>query len=218
MAGSDPATLVLAAGMLRAPNGKSEPLAKAIGHVGGGAIEVYAENVPHGVPPDGAKGMYKGQGQLMGGSKLKDRIQFAFGAQFVEVRVNARTREVRAPRIVGAYAAGRIVNPKAAKSQLMGGQIWGISAALHEATEIDRRAARYYNDDLAEYLIPVNADIAEVQTIFLPERDDQVNDLGIKGLGELGNVGLNAAVANAVFHATGTRIRELPVRIEKLLV
>ena len=79
------------------------------------------------------------------------------------------------------------------------------------------RADRYYNDDLAEYLIPVNADITRVETIFLPEQDRQVNDLGIKGIGELGNVGLNAAVANAVFHATGVRIRELPIRIEKLL-
>jgi xanthine dehydrogenase YagR molybdenum-binding subunit len=124
---------------------------------------------------------------------------------------------MRTPRIVGAFAAGSIVNPKTAKSQLMGGQIWGISAALHEATEIDRRVARYTNDDLAEYLIPVNADIERVETIFIPEQDRAVNDLGIKGLGELGNVGLNAAVANAVFHATGVRVRELPIRIEKLL-
>jgi xanthine dehydrogenase YagR molybdenum-binding subunit len=182
-----------------------------------GAIEVYAENIPHGVKPDAIKNLYKGQGNLAGGAKMKDRVQFAFGAQFVEVRVHARTGEVRAPRAVGAFAAGRIVNPKAAKSQLMGGQIWGISAALHEATEIDRRAARYFNNDLAEYLIPVNADITEIETIMLPETDAEVNELGIKGLGELGNVGLNAAVANAVFHATGVRVRELPIRIEKLL-
>ena len=120
------------------------------------------------------------------------------------------------PRAVGAFAFGRIVNPIAAKSQLMGGQIWGISAALHEATEIDRRRARYYNDDLAEYLIPVNADIVDIQTIMLPELDTQVNKLGIKGVGELGNVGMNAAVANAVFHATGIRVRKLPIRLEKL--
>jgi xanthine dehydrogenase YagR molybdenum-binding subunit len=99
----------------------------------------------------------------------------------------------------------------------MGGQIWGMSAALHEATEIDQRAARYTNADLAEYLIPVNADVVEVETIFVPEKDDLVNDLGIKGLGELGNVGLNAAVANAVYHATGVRVRRLPIRIETLL-
>ena len=215
-AGADPATLRLANNGLVGPNGRTEPLDKALARTGG-AVEIYAENVPHGVPPDGAQGLYKGKGKLAGGAKLKDRIQFAFGAQFVEVRVHRLTREVRAPRLVGAYAAGRIMNPKTAKSQLMGGQIWGLSAALHEATEIDRRAARYYNDDLAEYLIPVNADVTDVETIILPEEDRQVNDLGIKGVGELGNVGLNAAVGNAVFHATGVRVRELPIRIEKLL-
>jgi xanthine dehydrogenase YagR molybdenum-binding subunit len=182
-----------------------------------GAIEAYAENVPHGVPPDAMKQLYKGHPAMAGGAHMKDRIQFAFGAQFVEVRIHARTREIRAPRLVGAYAAGRIVNPMAAKSQLMGGQIWGMSSALHEATEIDLRAARYTNADLGEYLIPVNADVTQVETIMLPETDEEVNELGIKGVGELGNVGLNAAIANAVFHATGMRIRDLPIRLEKLL-
>ena len=217
-AGADPAAFRMADGKLVAPDGSSEPLDEAIRRVGNGAIEVYAENNPHGVPPDAEQGLYKGKATLAGGAKLKDRVQFAFGAHFVEVRVHRLTREVRAPRVVSAFAAGRIVNPKTAKSQLMGGQIWGISAALHEATEIDRRAARYYNKDLAEYLIPVNADIETIETIFVPEEDHEVNPLGIKGLGELGNVGLNAAVANAVYHATGVRIRELPVRIEKILV
>jgi xanthine dehydrogenase YagR molybdenum-binding subunit len=138
---------------------------------------------------------------------MKDPIQFAFGAIFAEVRVHSQTREVRCPHVVGAFAAGRIVNPRTAESQLMGGMIWGISAALHEATEIDPRDARYYNADLAEYLIPVNADIDEVAVVLVPEEDTRINALGIKGLGELGNVGTNAAVANAVYHATGTRIR-----------
>ena len=95
--------------------------------------------------------------------------------------------------------------------------IWGLSAALHEQTEIDRRLARYVNDNLADYLIPVNADIGQAEVIFVPEEDHEVNPLGIKGIGEIGIVGMNAAVANAVFHATGVRVRDLPVRIEKLL-
>jgi xanthine dehydrogenase YagR molybdenum-binding subunit len=141
---------------------------------------------------------------LAGGAKMKDRIQFACGAEFVEVRVHARTREIRCPRVVGAFAAGRIVDAATAKSRLVGGLIWGVSSALHEATEIDHRRARYCNTDLAEYLIPVNADIDEAQVILIPEEDHLVNDLGIKGLGELGNVGTNATVANAVCHATGS--------------
>jgi xanthine dehydrogenase YagR molybdenum-binding subunit len=180
-------------------------------------VEEYSEFVPHEVPPDGVDKLYAGRSSIKGGSMLKDRIQYAFGAEFVEVRIHARTREIRVPRIAGAFAAGHIVNPKTAHSQLMGGLIWGVSSALHEATEMDLQAARYINDNFADYLVPVNADIEEVAVILVPERDNQVNPLGIKGLGELGNVGTNAAVANAVYHATGRRIRELPIRLEKLL-
>ena len=215
--GADPALLTLVDGTLRGPDGTSETLQDAMRRAVPGAIEVYAENNPHDSSPDALRGLYQGRARLVGGAKMPDRIQFAFGAQFVEVRVNVSTREIRTPRIVGAFAAGKIVNPKTARSQLMGGQIWGISSALHEATEIDPRWARYYNDDLAEYYIPVNADITEVTTIMVPEEDKQVNPLGIKGIGELGNVGLNAAVANAVYHATGVRVRKLPIRLEKLL-
>ena len=161
--------------------------------------------------------LFDGHSELKGGASLDDRVQFAFGAQFVEVRVHARTCEVRAPRVVGAYGAGTIVNKTTAESQLMGGLIFGLSSALHEATEIDDRSARYYNTDLAEYLIPVNADVGDVKVILVRENDTQVNPLGIKGIGELGNVGVNAALANGVFHATGKRIRDLPIRIEKLL-
>jgi xanthine dehydrogenase YagR molybdenum-binding subunit len=215
--GQDAAHLTFADGMLKGPNNATEPLKQAVARVSNGAIEEYAENIPHGVPPEGLGKLYQGHAVLAGGAKLKDRIQFAFGAEFVEIRVHARTREIRCPRVVGAFAAGRIIDPVTAESQLMGGMIWGVSSALHEATEIDHGRARYVNTDLAEYLIPVNADIDIADVILVPEQDTQVNDLGIKGLGELGNVGTNAAIANAVYHATGVRVRELPIRLEHLL-
>jgi len=154
--------------------------------------------------------------RMIGGPDLNGKIAYAFGAEFVEVRINRWTHEVRAPRLVGAFAAGRIMNPRTARSQLMGGLIWGMSSALLEATEIDQRNARYINDNLADYLLPVNADTPSVEVIMLSERDDQVNPAGVKGLGELANVGTNAAVCNAIFHATGQRIRKLPVRLENL--
>jgi xanthine dehydrogenase YagR molybdenum-binding subunit len=132
--------------------------------------------------------------------------------------VNKLTGEIRVPRLLGAFAAGRIMNPRTARSQLMGGLIWGMSSALFEATEIDQRYARYVNDNLADYLVPVNADAPSVEVIMLSETDRQIDPAGAKGIGELGNVGTAAAVCNAIYHATGTRIRKLPVRIEGLLV
>ena len=133
------------------------------------------------------------------------------------MRVHARTREIRVPRIVGAFASRRIVNTRTAHSQYMGGMIWGIGSALHEGTEVDAGAARYVNTNLADYLVPVNADVVDVEVIMVPEEDSQVNPLGIKGIGEIGIVGTSAAVANAVYHATGQRLRDLPLRIDTLV-
>jgi len=215
--GADPAALRLERGALTGPDGRSEPLADAIGRIGLGRVEAYAENLPLGAPPNGLETLHKDGMAMSRGSKRPDGVCYAFGAQFVEVRVHRLTREIRAPRAVGAFAAGTIVNPITAHSQYQGGMIWGISAALLEQTEIDRRNARYVNDNLADYLVPVSADIGEVEVIFAPEQDHEVNPLGIKGIGEIGIVGMNAAVANAVFHATGIRVRDLPVRLEKLL-
>jgi len=215
-AGEDPGKLKLSHGALVGPGGKHEPLETAVARLGGVA-EVHTENLPAGLPPDAVAGLYQGKMTMSRGTGRKDVTAYAFGAHLIEVRVHERTREIRTPRIVSAFAAGTIVNPLTAYSQYMGGVIWGVSSALHEATEIDLRHARYMNDNLADYLVPVNADIQHLDVIMVPEQDTRVNPLGIKGIGEIGIVGMNAAVANAVFHATGRRIRDLPIRIEHLI-
>lgn len=216
LAGLDPARLTMVGGTVSGPGGASMPLDRVISLTGSGVIEEYAEFVPEGAPADAVAKLYGGANAMVKGT-AGPKLKFAFGAEFVQVRVHRLTREIRVPRIVGAFAGGRILNPRTARSQLMGGMIWGIGSALHEATEIDRRAARYVNRDLQDYLVPVNADIDRVEVILVPEEDPEVNPAGVKGLGELGNVGTAAAIANAVHHATGRRIRDLPIRIDSLL-
>ena len=216
-AGHDPNMLSLRDGQLTGPDGTCESLAEAVGRISAGAVEAYAENVPEGLPVEAIGKLYQGQLPILRGQKRHDVTAYSFGAHFVEVRVHARTREIRVPRMLGAFAAGTIVNPLTARSQFMGGMIWGLGSALLEKTEIDRGAARYTNDNIAEYQIAVNADVGQIEVLMLPEADDAVNPLGIKGIGEIGIVGVNAAVANAVFHATGRRVRHLPIRIDDLL-
>jgi xanthine dehydrogenase YagR molybdenum-binding subunit len=196
--------------------GREETLHEAVTRVGH-RVEVYAENVPPGLPPDAVSSMAQGKMAMLSGSGRADVTAYAFGAHLVEVRVHRLTREVRVPRVVSAFAAGTIINSKTAHSQFMGGTIWGLSSALFESTEIDLQSARYINKNLADYLIPVNADTPSIEILMIPERDDRVNALGIKGIGEIGIVGMNAAVANAVFNATGIRVRDLPIRADKLL-
>ncbi len=199
-----------------ANDGANEKLTEVFKRLGAASIEEYAEFVPDGLTPDAVGKLYAGKLAMTGGAHGK-KVMYAQGAEFVEVRVHALTREIRVPRIVGAFAAGRLMNTRTAHSQLMGGMIWGISSALHEATEIDPRYARYVNDNLADYAVPVNADVNNVEVILVSEMDHDVNPAGIKGLGELANVGTGAAIANAVYHATGIRVRQLPIRIEKVL-
>ena len=142
----------------------------------------------------------------------------AHGAQFVEVKVDEDLGTVRVTRVVEATACGKIMNPKTSHSQEMGGVVWGIGMALTEATEIDHRYGRIMNPNLANYHVPVNADVYEIETIFVEEEDKIVNELGVKGMGELGMVGIPAAIANAIYHATGKRIRSLPITPDKLLL
>lgn len=140
-----------------------------------------------------------------------------FGAVFARVRVDEELGELRLDRLVGAFAAGRILNPKTARSQLIGGMVWGIGQALHEHSVRDGRTARMVTRDLADYHVPVHADVPDLEVLLVPEDDPHVNELGAKGLGELSTPGVAAAIANAVYHATGVRVRDLPITPDKLM-
>jgi len=141
----------------------------------------------------------------------------SFGALFVEVRVDPATGVLRVPRVVAAYTVGRLMNAKTARSQLQGGIVWGLSQALFEKSLLDERYGRFVNGNLAEYHVPVNADIQAIDVDFVDENDTAFNPLGARGIGEIGITGVAGAVANAVFHATGKRIRDLPITLDKLI-
>src|SRR5882757_2170055 len=141
----------------------------------------------------------------------------AHGAVFAEVKVDPDLGQIRVTRLVGAFAAGRVINPRMVRSQLFGGMIWGLSFALHEEAVTDHRSGRILNANLAEYHVPVNADVPSLDVITVDGDDPHVNALGIKGVGEIGLTGSAGAVANAVWHATGVRVRRFPIRIEELV-
>jgi xanthine dehydrogenase YagR molybdenum-binding subunit len=156
-------------------------------------------------------------GDVEQAAKDQDHASYAFGAQFAEARVDVDTGEIRVPRLLGVFAAGRIVNPRTARSQFLGGMTMGLSMALHENSVWDPRMGQVANHDFAEYHITANADVTSVDVHWLDEYDPFVNAMGSKGIGEIGIVGTAAAVANAVHHATGVRIRDLPITLDKLL-
>jgi xanthine dehydrogenase YagR molybdenum-binding subunit len=151
-------------------------------------------------------------------SKERDNYSMhSFGAVFVEVRVDEELGRVRVARVVGAWAGGKILNAKTARSQFIGGVVWGLGMGLVEDAVRDPRTARIVTRDLADYHVPTNADVPPIEVIMIDERDTFVNELGAKGIGEIGTTGVAAAVANAVYHATGKRIRDLPITVDKLL-
>ncbi|NDV86745.1 molybdopterin-dependent oxidoreductase [Aurantimonas aggregata] len=157
-------------------------------------------------------------GQAAGDAAAQEAYAMhAHGAVFAEVKIDPDLGQIRVSRLVGAFAAGRIINPRMVESQLFGGMIWGISFALHEHAVVDRRSGRVMNADLAEYHIPVNADVPSMEAILVHEDDPHVNALGIKGVGEIGVTGTGGAIANAVWHATGRRIRRFPMSLADLI-
>jgi xanthine dehydrogenase YagR molybdenum-binding subunit len=150
----------------------------------------------------------------------EDEKKFAsrsFGAVFTEVKIDELTGALRVPRIVAAYSVGRLLNAKTARSQLQGGIVWGLGQALFEGSVFDERYGRFANGNLAEYHVPVNADVQSIEIDFVEENDTQFNPLGGRGIGEIGITGVAGAIANAVFHATGKRVRDLPITIDKIM-
>jgi xanthine dehydrogenase YagR molybdenum-binding subunit len=163
-----------------------------------------------------------GRGEIRAAHRAEPRLErdrfsmHAFGAHFCEVRVDESFGAIRVSRFVAAFGCGRILNAKTARSQLAGGIVWSIGMALQEHTERDPRTGRAVTRDLSEYLVPVNADVPDIEIITVDEDDPYASEIGAKGLGEIGNVGAAAAIANAVYHATGKRVRDLPITLDKL--
>ncbi len=171
--------------------------------------EQYHGNVP-------AEGL-EATGEFKNNPEAERFSMHAFGAQFAEARVNVDTGEVRVPRLLGVFAVGHVINPKTARSQFLGGMTMGLSMALHEQSVLDSRFGDFVNHDFAEYHIATNADVGMFDALWIEEEDSHLNPMGSKGIGEIGIVGTAAAIANAVYHATGIRVRDLPITLDKLL-
>jgi xanthine dehydrogenase YagR molybdenum-binding subunit len=181
----------------RRDSARRDPAAAVIARAGGQPIEAQSTTKP---------------------GDEKARYSFhSFGAVFAEVHVDAELGTIRVARIVGVYSVGRLLNAKTARSQLMGGIVWGVGTALEEGTQLDLRYGRFTNANLAEYHVPVNADIHDIDVTFADENDEHFNPLGIRGIGEIGITGVPAAIANAVYHATGVRVRDLPITLDKVM-
>jgi xanthine dehydrogenase YagR molybdenum-binding subunit len=171
--------------------------------------ELYGE-----IPPEGLSAFASTADEV---EAMEPYSRHAYGAQFAEVHVDADTGEVRVTRLLGVFAAGRIVNPRLARSQVLGGMTWGISMALHEHSIMDERYGDFVNKDLSAYHVAACADVPAIDVHWVEEHDPHINPAGTKGIGEIGIVGTAAAIANAVYDATGRRIRDLPITLDKLL-
>lgn len=171
--------------------------------------QFLAAHAPQGLEADG---------QITPGQEMEEYSQAAYGACFAEMAVDLDSGEPRLRRMLGVFTAGRILNAQTARSQAIGGLIWGLGSALHEETAVDERLGRFINNDLAGYHFPAHADVVEVDAVFLPEQDDKANPLKAKGLGELGICGAGAAVANAIYNACGVRVRSYPITLDKLVL
>lgn len=192
-----------------------DPLA-ALAERGLDSYEARIERRAPGQSEQMAAGLQTGRPAIMG-PVYPEFVSYSYIAHFVEVRIEPTTRRIRVPRVVSVVDCGTVLSPRTAESQVRGGVVWGIGAALREASEVDARYGGFLNTDIAEYVIPVNADIGRTEVAFINEPDPLLNASGVKGLGEVVMTGVAAAIANAVWHATGRRLRDLPIRSEHLL-
>ncbi len=200
---------------LRAKLAHAAGMDPATARFANGAIEIAGQSRPLS-DLVGADGM-EADGSVEPGATLKEYSQQSYGAHFAEVGVDVDTGEIRLRRMLGVFTAGRILNAKTARSQAIGGMIFGVGAALEEAMSLDKRFGSYVNIDLAGYHVAVHADIPDVDAIFLPELDSEANPLKSKGVGELGICGAGAALANAIYNACGARVRDYPITLDKVL-
>ena len=180
------------------------------------SLQIEVSELGPGQGPEALQSLRRGA-YAVAGPEYPTFTAMSYIAHFVEVRIEPTTRRVRVPRVVSIADCGRVISPRTAASQVRGGVVWALSAALREATEIDPRYGGYLNNDLADYVVAVNADIGDIDVGFIDRPDLLANSAGLKGLGEVAMVGASPAIANAIFHATGRRLRDLPIRIEHLL-
>ncbi|WP_318011565.1 xanthine dehydrogenase family protein molybdopterin-binding subunit [Mesorhizobium sp. CO1-1-9] len=179
-------------------------------------LQIEVSELAPGQGPEALQSLRQG-GFAVAGPEYTNFTTMSYIAHFVEVRIEPNTPRIRVPRVVSIADCGRVISPRTAASQVRGGVVWAFSAALREATEIDPRCGGYLNNDLADYVVAVNADIGEIDVGFIDQPDPLANSIGLKGLGEVAMVGASPAIANAIFHATGRRLRHMPIRIEHLL-
>lgn len=200
-----------------APEGMNDRTpAEILKAAGRASLEVEVQRKAPG-QPDAIFGRLRAGLPSIGGPVYGSYVTFSYIAHFVEVRIEPGTRRIRVPRVVSVADCGRVMSPRTAASQVRGGVVWGIGATLREASEVDPRFGGFLNADLAEYVLPVNADIGSIEVEFIDKPDTRFNSAGAKGLGEVSMTGVAPAIANAIFHATGRRLRDLPIRIEHLL-
>jgi xanthine dehydrogenase YagR molybdenum-binding subunit len=213
-AGADPSHITLRSGRM-IMGGTSASIADVLNAAGLAHLDGQATAPTPGQDPHAMDAALAGQ-IATNGPVFPDFVTFSYGAHFVEVRIDPRIRRVRVERIVSVIDCGRVVSRRTARSQVYGGLVWGIGAALMERSEVDPRFGGFLNNNIAEYQVPVNADVRQFNVDFINEPDLRFNAVGAKGLGEISSVGVAGAIANAVYHATGKRVRDLPITIDKL--